>query len=64
MFRLQASVDICLHVSCTSPEQVCVFVKRHVGVDNEENTTTFQQTAAREEFARTSKERRQQRMAE
>ena len=64
IFPLQASVDVSLNVRYTSPGQACGFLQPDVGVDDEEKTATFQQTAAREEFARPSNERQQQRMTE
>ena len=56
MFPLQASVDVFLNVSCTSTEQECMLLQPDVEVDDKKKTTS-QQTAAREEFARSAQER-------
>ena len=62
-FLLQASVDVFLDVSCKSSEQgTTILLQADVGVDDAEITTTNAQAAAREAFARTSKNRKQQRM--
>ncbi|CAN0207771.1 unnamed protein product, partial [Ascophyllum nodosum] len=60
-FPLQASVDGFLYVSYTSPEQECILLQADVGA-NIRKTTSSEQVAAREEFARPSKKRQQQRM--
>ena len=57
-------MDVSLNVRYTSPGQECDCLEPSVGVDDEENTATFQQTAAREVFARPSNERQQQRTTE
>ena len=60
---LQASVDGCLRLNCTSPEQECILLQPDVEVDHEkEQPSTPQQAAAREEFARSTKKREQQDM--
>ena len=59
-FLLQASVDGVLHVSCTGPEQEWILHQVDVGVKLERSTS--EQAAAREEFAKPSKRRQQQRM--
>ena len=56
IFPIQASLD-----GCTSPEQG-MLLQADVGVDDEEATTINAQAAAREEFARPPKNRRQQRV--
>ena len=57
-------MDGCSRFNCSSPEQECIHFQPDVGVDgNDEVTTgTSQQAAAREEFARPTKKRQQQRM--
>ena len=60
---LQASVDGFLRFNCTSPEQECILLQPDVGVDNKKDQPTIsQQAATREEFARSTKKRQQQRM--
>ena len=51
---LQASVDVFLRVNSTSPEQECTLLRPDIEVDDEDKTTTStsQQAACREEFAR------------
>ena len=61
IFTLQASVGGFLRVSCTSPEQECILLQPDVGMDDEGKIIS-EQTAAREEFARPSNKREQQRM--
>ena len=60
-FSLQASVDGILCVTCSSPEQEWVLLQTDVGA-NIEKISISEQAAAREEFARSSKKWRQQRM--
>ena len=63
MFPVQASVNGFLRFNCTRPEQECILLQPDVGVDDEKDQpTTSQQAAAREEFARPTKKRQQQRM--
>ena len=61
---LQASVDGVLRFNnCTSPEQECILFQPDVGVDGDrDQPTTSQRATAREEFARPTKKRQQQRM--
>ena len=50
---LQASEDVFLRFSCTSPEQECNLFQPDVGVDNNDEATTSKlQAGARKEFAR------------
>ena len=58
---LQASVDGFLHI-CTSPEWTAIILLQADVGTNVEKTTNSEQAAAREEFARPSKKRQQQRM--
>ena len=63
MFPLQASLDSFLRVSTNlDKEGTIILLQPDVGVDGEEKTTTLAQAAAREEFAKPSKKRQQQRM--
>ena len=58
-------MDVSLNVRYTSLEQEGAgFLEPNVGVDDEEKTATFQQTAVREQLTRLSNERQQQRMTE
>ena len=58
-------MDVSLNVRYTSLEQEGAgFLEPNVGVDDEEKTATFQQTAVREQLTRSSTERQQQRMTE
>ena len=60
---LHASVDVFLRFNCSSPEQECILLQPGVGVDNKKDQpSTSQQVTAREEFARPTKKRQQQRM--
>ena len=63
-YSLQGSVDVFLH-GCTGldEEGTIILLQPYVEVDDGENTTTSEQATAREEFARPSKKRQQQRMA-
>ena len=56
-------MDAFLRFKCTSPEQECILFQPDVGVDDEKGQpATSQLAAAREEFARPTKKRQQQRM--
>ena len=56
-FTIQDSIDNVLDV-CTSPKQTTnILLQPDIGVDNEEKTTTSEQAAACEEFARPPKKR-------
>ena len=59
-FPLQANVDGFLRFNCTSPKQECILFQPEVEVDDKDKAAS-QQAAAREEFARPTKKRHQQR---
>ena len=58
-FPLQASLDGCTNLD---QEDTAIWLQAHVGVDDAETTTTKDQVASREEFARPPKKRQQRRV--
>ena len=64
LLPLETSMDVVLHLNCTSPEQEYILLQPDVGVDdNDEATTSKIQPGARKKFARLSFGRQQRETA-